>query len=144
MEGITLTPVILDTHTFVWLLEGNKRIGKTSRSLIQKAAKSDQLFLSAISPWEIAMLVSKGRLAFDRDVCEWLKTALSLPGISLEPLSLEISVASTRLPGKIHLDPADRIITATARHLKAILVTEDSVLLDYSKLGHVKCQRAGI
>lgn len=103
MEVITLTPVILDTHTFVWLLEGHKRIGKTSRSLIQKATKSDQLFLSAISPWEIAMLVSKGRLAFDRDVCEWLKTALSLLGISLEPLSLEISVASTRLPGNIQI-----------------------------------------
>jgi PIN domain nuclease of toxin-antitoxin system len=138
-----LTAVLLDTHTLVWLLDGSDRLGPESRTLIQASAHDDRLFLSAISPWEIAMLVSKGRLALDRDVGEWLKAALDLPGIHLEPLSPDVAVSSTRLPGEIHPDPADRIIVATARHLGATLVTDDRLLLDYSAAGHVKVQRAG-
>lgn len=139
-----MSTVLLDTHALVWLLEGNERLGEASRSLIRRAAHDDALYLSAISPWEIAMLVSKGRLPLDRDVGEWLQAALALPGIRLEPLSPEIAIASTRLPGEIHPDPADRIITATARHLGALLVTEDRLLLDYSSFGYVKTHRAGM
>lgn len=137
-----MTPVLLDTHTLVWLLSGNNRLGKRARTAIQKAASAGGLYLSAISPWEIAVLVSKGRLLLEQDVGEWVGAALALPGIRLEPLSPEIAVASTRLPGKIHADPADRIISATARHLGATLVSADSSLLDYGAAGHLKTMDA--
>ena len=90
------------------------------------------------------MLVSKGRLVLDRDVGEWVQAALSLPGIRLEPLSPEVAVASTRLPGTIHGDPADRMIAATARHLGSTLITADLLLLDYGKSGHIKTLTAGL
>ena len=89
------------------------------------------------------MLVSKGRLALDRDVGEWVHAALSLPGMRLEPLSPEIAVASTRLPGTIHGDPADRMIAATARHISVTLITDDHLLLDYGREGHLKTLQAG-
>jgi PIN domain nuclease of toxin-antitoxin system len=133
-----LTPLLLDTHAFVWLLSGNERLGKRSRKAIQTAAEAGMLHLSAISPWEIAVLVSKGRLLLEQDVGEWIQTALALPGIGLAQLSPEIAVASTRLPGEIHADPADRIIVATARHLGATLVTADGLLLAYGTAGHMK------
>ena len=88
------------------------------------------------------MLVSKGRLVLDRDVGEWLHAALARPGVRLAPLSIEVAVESTRLPGSIHADPADRIIAATARHNVAMLVTDDQRLLDYSAAGHLRTQRA--
>ena len=59
-------------------------------------------------------------------------------------MSVEVSVASTRLPGDFHSDPAHRIIVATTRHLGATLVTEDKRILHYSKAGHVKSHRAGV
>ena len=90
------------------------------------------------------MLVSKGRLALDRDVGEWVSAGSSLPGMRMEPLSPEIAVASTRLPGDLHPDPADRMIAATARHLGAMLVTADRMLLDYSARGHLKALDAGL
>ena len=80
----------------------------------------------------------------DRDVGEWLQAAMQLPGIRLEPLSVSVAVASTRLPGQFHSDPADRIIVATARQLGAVLVTDDKLLLDYAAAGHVKSRRAGL
>lgn len=138
-----MSPVLLDTHALVWLLAGSDRLGGVARRAIQAATGEDGLFVSAISPWEIAMLVSKGRLVLDRDVGEWVRAALELPGIRLEPLSPEVAVATTRLPGDIHADPADRIIAATARHLGAILITDDQLLLDYGNAGHLKALKAG-
>ncbi|MFZ1536578.1 MAG: type II toxin-antitoxin system VapC family toxin [Chromatiaceae bacterium] len=137
-----MSPILLDTHALVWLVSGNARLGIQARSVIQHAAAKNLLLVSAITPWEIAMLVRKGRLTLDRDVGDWVETSLKLPGIWLEPLSAQVAIASTRLPGAIHKDPADRIIAATARHLGAILLTEDNLLLDYSAAGHLRTLRA--
>jgi PIN domain nuclease of toxin-antitoxin system len=135
--------VLLDTHAWVWLLNGDLKISQKTRTAMERSLTEEAVLLSAISPWEVAMLVSKGRLSLDRDVGEWVQAATSLPGIRVEPISPEIAVASTRLPGNIHPDPADRLITATARHLGAILVTDDQLLLDYGAAGHMKVMKAG-
>ena len=117
--------VLLDTHTWVWLMNGSDRLGREARRAIQRSLAEEAVLVSAISPWEVAMLVSRGRLSLDRDVGEWVGTALNIPGVRLEALSPEIAVASTRLPGDLHGDPADRIIAATSRHLGTGLVTDD-------------------
>jgi PIN domain nuclease of toxin-antitoxin system len=135
--------ILLDTHILVWLLEDSERTGESVHARIQQAADEDSLFVSAITPWEIAMLVAKGRLRLGQDVAEWLTAALSLPGIRLEPLSPAISSASTRLPWEAHADPADRILLATARHLDATLITADERILEYGAQGFVKCVAAG-
>lgn len=133
-----VSPLLLDTHVLVWLLAGSERLGPIARKRIQQASQADQLQLSAISPWELAMLVSKGRLALDRDVGDWLRDALTLSAIRVAPLSPDVAVASTRLPGDLHGDPADRIIVATARQLGATLVTADAALLAYGAAGHCR------
>jgi PIN domain nuclease of toxin-antitoxin system len=92
--------------------------------------------VSAITPWEIGILVSKKRIDLYRDVMDWVRDALSLPGVSLVPLSAEIAVGSTRLPWEMHADPADRILVATARNLGATLVTADRALLNMAGNGH--------
>ena len=131
--------LLLDTHVFVWLLQNSARISGAVYQDIETAADSDELFVSAITPWELAMLVSKGRLGLNRDVGDWLTAALGLPGIHLEPLSPAIAVASTRLPWDALPDPADRILLATARHLDATLLSADRQMLAYGEQGHVKC-----
>ncbi|OIR07705.1 ribonuclease VapC22 [mine drainage metagenome] len=135
--------VLLDTHAWVWLLNGDPKLNPKAVKAIERSLSEEAVLLSAISPWEVAMLVNKGRLTLDRDVGEWVATAASIPGIRLEPISPEIAVASTRLPGNIHPDPADRLIAATARHLGAILITDDQLLLDYGTTGHLKTLKAG-
>jgi PIN domain nuclease of toxin-antitoxin system len=136
--------LLLDTHVLVWLLNDSDRISAAIYSQIERAAEQDLLFVSAITPWEIAMLVAKGRLGLDRDVADWIDAALNLPGIHLEALSPSIAVASTRLPDvglsePIHSDPADRILLATARSLNATLITADQRMLDYARAGHLRC-----
>ena len=134
-EGPTL---LLDTHALVWLMFGEPMLGPLANKSIQLASRTDRLLVSAITPWEIALLVSKRRIDLRQDVLEWLWSALKLPGVKLEPLSPEISVASTRLPWEMHADPADRILAATARHIGAVLVTADRKLLEYAEEKHFR------
>lgn len=136
-------PVLLDTHVLVWLLSGHERLGPRARQRIEDAAASEAgVWIAAITPWEVAMLVAKGRLSLAQDVGEWIDAALALPGLYLAPLEPAIAVAATRLPGEMHGDPADRLIAATARHRGALLVTADTALLDYAEAGHLNAQRA--
>jgi len=132
------TPVLLDTHTLVWLMEGNDRLSASSRDFVEGAAQRGELYLSAISIWEVAMLEAKGRLTFQQDCRAWVRDVLAAPGLRLAQLTPDIAVDSTRLPGDLHGDPADRIIAATARSLGAVLVTADSRILEYARQGHLK------
>lgn len=133
----TAAELLLDTHVLVWLMTGEARIGSALRRSIDQAATSRRVWVSAITPWEIAMLVAKQRLRLDRDVMAWVDEALARPGLRLAALEPSITVASTRLPGELHADPADRLIVATARHLGATLVTADVALLAYAEAGHL-------
>lgn len=135
--------VLIDTHVWVWLLNGGQKLNPKALKAIEQSISDGAVLLSAISPWEVAMLVSKGRLILDRDVGEWVRAATSISGIRVEPITPEIAVASTRLPGELHPDPADRLIAATARHLGAVLITDDQKLLDYGLSGHLKVLKAG-
>ena len=65
--------IILDTHALVWLDEGSTRLGQHSLSIIDKALKSQELFVSAISFWEVAMLVDKSRLIIRTSIESWRK-----------------------------------------------------------------------
>jgi len=130
--------LLIDTHVLLWLIEGYGSLGSESRAAIDASARQNCLFISAITPWEIALLVSKGRLQLNADVMQWIRSALSLPGVTLASLEPEIAVASTRLPFEMHPDPADRILVATARHLGATLVTADKALLELARNGHFK------
>ena len=134
-----MTPLVLDTHVLIWLLRDAERISESVFAQIQHAADENSIIISAITPWEIALLVSKKRLHLDEDVQLWIDKALALPGIRLYPLTPAIAVLSTRLPGEMHPDPADRILAATALHLKATLVTADEQLLRYATSGHLTC-----
>jgi PIN domain nuclease of toxin-antitoxin system len=134
--------VIMDTHVWIWLSFGDKTLGPKASDLIIKASESSSLLLSSISLWEVAMLESKGRLSLSRDIHTWMQEALSIPGLSVEPITPVIAIDSTRLPEGFHADPSDRIIVATARHKDAILITRDSEILEYGRHEHLKCMEA--
>lgn len=137
-----MNPLLLDTHVLVWLMEGDERLSAALRSAATQAQQRNALYVSAITPWEIAMLVAKGRLRLKRDVGDWIDAALGLPGVRLAPLLPAISVASTRLPWPVHSDPADHILIATARHMDATLATADQALLRFAEEGWLRCLAA--
>lgn len=88
------------------------------------------LGVCAISCWEVAKLVELGRLRLAIPVDQWLALAIQPPALLL-PLSPEVAVGSTQLPGTFHRDPADQMIVATARHYDCPLVTLDQRIRAY-------------
>ena len=129
--------IVLDTHVLVWAVDGNARLGRAARAAIEETGRTDRIGVSAITPWEIALLAERGRLRLGRDVGGWIDAALGLPGVHLMPIEPAIAIDSVRLPGSFQADPADRLIVATARHCAAPLLTADRAILDYAAGGHV-------
>lgn len=138
----TMSQLLLDTHVLVWLMQGDTRVSVSIRQAIGKAATEDCVLVSAITPWEIGLLVAKKRMDLGMEVQAWVDRALSLPGMVLVPLLPAIAISSTRLPWDMHPDPADRILVATALHIGATLITADEQLLRYAADGHFRCQAA--
>lgn len=134
--------LLLDTHVVLWAAFDEARLGDEAAKAINLASREDRVSISAITPWEIGLLVSKRRINLHRDAVEWVRGALANPGVRLVPLEPEIAVASSNLPFEMHADPADRILVATARYLGATVVTADERLLDLAKKGHFKVLNA--
>ncbi len=121
--------IVLDTHVWVWWVNGGNQLPQDYLALI--AAKiANGIGVSAISCWEVAKLVELGRLQLSLPVNQWLAQALQ-PPVVLLPLSPEIAVGSTQLPGSFRRDPADQIIVATARFYGCHLVTVDRSIRAY-------------
>lgn len=131
--------ILLDTHVWVWWVHGDTSLAAPLRALLDGSEESG-IAVSAISCWEVAKLVERGRLTLPCPVTDWLGQALGYPGVRLVELSPRICVESTQLPGAFHRDPADQIIVATARVLDVPLDTMDRKNLTYP---HVKLAPAG-
>jgi len=121
--------IVLDTHIWIWWINGGHQLPTDYTAMIQTEV-SNGLGVSAISCWEVAKLVELGRLQLALPVEQWLVLALQ-PPVQLLPLTPEIAVGSSQLPGSFHRDPADQIIVATARHYNCSLVTLDRLIRAY-------------
>ncbi len=131
--------ILLDTHALIWWADADQqRLSQKALAAIEaeiesaaRPAGSPGLLVSAISCWEVAMLVSRGRLALSLDVERWLTLLASHPAVRLLPLDPAVAVAATRLPEPFHADPADRFLVAQARALGIPLLSADSKIRTY-------------
>lgn len=101
--------------------------GKQIASRFDLAERISLKYISAISCWELAKLVEKGRIGFSIPTLTWIRRSLQEYDIRMADLTAEIAVESTLLKG-MHADPADQIIAATSRVTGMALVTSDKRL----------------
>lgn len=127
--------IVLDTHAWIWWVSSPSFLSETANGIIDGAATESKIFISAISTWEVAILVSRGRLKLTMSAGDWVSASEALPFFNFVPVSNSIALKSVQLPGVLHNDPADRIIIATAVALGAVLVTKDEKIRTYP---HVK------
>ncbi len=121
--------ILLDTHVLIWLTEGSDRLGTKTLAQIDQALADKQLAVAAISFWEIAMLIEKGRLEFNLELGIW-RQGLLQDGLQEIPMTGSIAIRAGQLP-EFHGDPADRIIVSTAIEESTALVTADKKILDW-------------
>jgi PIN domain nuclease of toxin-antitoxin system len=128
-----MSELLLDTCALLWLAEGIELAADA-----RKAIAAASLNVSLISVWEIANLVRKKRVVLAMPVAKWFRrTVEQMEATTLGP-TIEILADSCELPGSPPNDPADRIIIATAREARMIVVTRDKAILAYAHTGYLQ------
>ena len=117
--------IVLDTHAWIWWAAEPTRLSAAARRALDDEAVRG---VCAVSVWELAVLVARGRLVLDRDIAVWVDDALAMPGVELLPLTPAIAIAAGGASLNLHGDAADRMIAATALVHRAPLVTKDERL----------------
>lgn len=125
--------ILLDTHVLVRYMRDEGKLGKRALSAIDRAVADDELFISAISFWEVASLVARRRLELSTTAAAFRDLALR-NGAREQVIDGEIATLAGELP-YTHGDPADRMLVATAITRGLTLVTADSVLLAWKLRG---------
>lgn len=125
-----VAPMLLDTHAWIWWLADDRTIPPALADRIEAAYAARRLWVSAISAWEVALLVQRGRVQLTLPTREWVARSESLEGLRVLPIDAALGVRSFELPD-LHPDPADRMIVASAERLGAVLVTRDERLRAY-------------
>lgn len=121
--------IVLDTHVALWATFDTNSLGKRCRQIVRQAWREHQLAISAISFWELALLIAKRRLR-PPDTAKEMRRQIISAGATELPLTGEIAILAGELED-LHADPADRFIAATAIAHDAILMTADARLLQW-------------
>lgn len=104
--------ILLDTHALIWLLLDEQQLGRQARQILAREWSDNEVGVSAITFWEVAMLHAKGRLELLIDIDTW-RAGLLNEGLVEVAVDGDIALRAGSLRD-LHGDPADRIIVATA------------------------------
>jgi len=121
--------VLLDTHAFLWAVTGDRRLSSPARTLIEDG--ENQVFLSAVSMWEIVLKARAGKLHVEGSVAKVLEEQMRQARIS--PLAIyPAHVLRVAALPPIHKDPFDRLLIAQAQSENLALVTRDPEIRRYT------------
>jgi len=131
--------ILLDTHVLVWSSLEPSRIGPQASAAMQEGWSANSMAVSAISFWEVAMLVERGRLRLNSPIGVWREQWLA-DGLRELPLDGSVAIAGAQLQA-LHADLADRWIVASALAADASLITADEKLLCWEGWNRIRDAR---
>jgi PIN domain nuclease of toxin-antitoxin system len=113
--------ILLDTHAWLWWAGDHAKLPPRLR---RRLSAERALAISAMSCWEAAMLIQRGRLELAPDARAGIRDACAIPNLRVIPVTESVAIEAGLL-ADFHGDPADRIIVATALELRTPLATRD-------------------
>lgn len=119
---------LLDTHTFLWWNLNDPQLSNTAREIIQDGR--NQIFVSAVTAWEIAIKVSKGRLLLPEDLGSYFANRMMHYSLSALPILISHALHVFDLP-VIHEDPFDRLLVAQSKIEELPILTADDKIGRY-------------
>lgn len=120
--------LLLDTHIFLWAALEPERLSPACRGALEDAA--NEVYVSAVSAWEIAIKQSLGKLELDQAAEFWVPNVLAKTGFDALDVDLACALRVRSLPWH-HRDPFDRLLVAHALEAGLTLATRDTKLDQY-------------
>jgi len=125
--------LLVDTHTFLWSLISPARLGSRARESL--TSSENEVFLSAVSLWEISLKISLGKMQLEGiSLCDLPQLAESA-GYLLLALDPRVAAGFWELPRVAHKDPFDRMLIWQCINGNMVFVSKDSKILEYKKFG---------
>lgn len=121
-------PYLLDTLTFLWMAGDLSSLSTKVLEIVEE--KNHQLFLSAASAWEIAMLQQLKRVELPDVPQRFIPEAMQKLHVMSIPIGFTTAISAATLPF-IHRDPFDRLIIAEALKEKMAVLTKDDLFAAY-------------
>jgi PIN domain nuclease of toxin-antitoxin system len=120
--------LLLDTHTMIWAVLRPKELSPRAREGI--ADPANEVFVSAVGAWELAIKQSAGKLRLPADGPDRVRRACERAGFTFFSVTVDHAYAVRDLPW-YHRDPFDRLLVAQARFERCRLVSKDRLLRSY-------------
>ena len=120
--------VVLDTHTFLWFIDGDAALSPYARQLIED--RTNERLLSIASLWEMAIKVGLGKLSLSLPYRHWMGRAIADLNLSILPITVEYADRQAVLPHH-HRDPFDRLLIAQSLTDAIPIVTADAQFNSY-------------
>ena len=117
---------ILDTHTLIWFLNGDKQLSDVARATIEKEANDK--YVSVASLWEMAIKISLNKLEFAG--FPQLANLIAENGFEILPITFEHTLKVAELEF-IHSDPFDRILVAQGIVDRLTIISKDRNIQKY-------------
>ncbi|MBF0103282.1 MAG: type II toxin-antitoxin system VapC family toxin [Desulfobacterales bacterium] len=122
-----MTNLLLDTHAFMWFVNGDQMLGDGARKSIENIG--NQNFISVASLWEIAIKINIGKLSLSKPY-HYIKQQIEENHIELLPINFSHTLQLVNLP-LYHRDPFDRLIIAQAMTENMVVITKDENFKNY-------------
>jgi PIN domain nuclease of toxin-antitoxin system len=125
--------LLLDTCAFIWLSTAPRKLASGMRALYENP--NNEVFLSVVSSWEIAIKHRSGKLRLPNDMspADFIPEARRRHGIDILAVQEEDSFVLIKLP-TIHHDPFDRMLICQAIANQMIILTPDPLITQYPVL----------
>ncbi len=119
---------LLDTHAWIWWVQGDVRLGRAALAHLDALPPDNRPSICDISLWEVATLVSLGRIELGTSLEMWLDRAAHPRTVHVLPITAGVAAEVARLPDTFHRDPADRLIVSTSRVRGLPVLTRDAAI----------------
>lgn len=120
---------LLDTHTFLWWITDQKQLSELASEIIGDG--SNELWVSAVCGWEIAIKARLGKLTLPYDPVRYVAEQLDINNFIELPVRMSHALHSYTLP-QLHRDPFDRLLVAQSQLEQLPIITIDPEISKYA------------